>query len=345
MTLMDNNERHAQHVANLIQGARSGDTNVFSGIWHWINGVASGIGHLLGGSIVSNLRAVYAAIKDMVDAYKEMIEAIWRVQYWLEFYVIGRIKQYFDKQFALIRAQEARGIRYVVGLIYVTTQSVLVSAIRAVAHETAARHHAVARAEALAQMRLRAMHGTIEREAESGYRVHRDDRTSIIVRLLDYAVTRNPLLRDLVSAITTGILDLVAVDDPPARLLLSFLIKHVINRLGIDKAAGELIRELAKPLLGDPSPRNLHDVIADISARLAAGEHQWARFMQDGGSQVEQAGRDWRDITGVVGNLAFVAFTAQAVVDPDGWAKEISATVGVAANDIAAGAAELFRKG
>jgi len=135
---------------------------------------------------------------------------------------------------------------------------------------------------------------------------------------------------------------LLSVDDPIARITIGFLIKEVIDRLGIDKALGALIHNLLAPLLGQPVPHDLHDVIADLSARMIADETQWAQFFDDGGSQVEQAGKDWRNITGPVSSVAIVAFTAAAVADPSVWAKDIADTVGRVVNDVALNAVNLF---
>jgi hypothetical protein len=225
----------------------------------------------------------------------------------------------------------------------VTAQYVIVLLTKRIRQETRARERAVTRAEHSAKVEIRAMRHTIEHEAESAYRIERDARMSVIVKLLDFAVLRDPLLKEIVGAITTGILDLLTIDDPPARLLIGFLLKRVIDRLGIDRAVGELAHDLAAPLLGKPKPNDIHDVIADISARLLTIENQWAQFFADGGSQVEQAGREWRNITGVLGSAATVGFAALAIAEPDVWAREINKVVGHPANELAAKAAELLR--
>lgn len=343
--MMDNNKRHAHRTAKLIAQSKSADTGVFDGIWHWINGVASGISHFLGAPVTAAFRAVQTALEDILDAFEEFDAALLRLAFWWELGLLHRLEQHINRLLDGIRAREHRDFTYLIRLIHVVSQYVLVTAIRRVEAETAARQRAIGAAEARTRREIRYMHGTIEREAESGYRIERDQRVSTITRLLDYAVQRNPLLRDLVSTIVTGILDLLTIDDPPARLLLGFLVRKVIDRLGIDKAVGDLIGDLAKPILGEPKPDNLHNVIADICTRLSAGEAQWAKFMENGGSQVEQAGREWRDITSVVGNTAIVAFTVQAVVAPERWAAEIRSAVGVPANDILSTASKLFREG
>lgn len=342
MTEPGSNSRHARHVGKLIADAHSKDTGIFDGIWHWISGVASGIGHLIGGPISGALKTVQVALKNLVDAYREFISAVGRAVFYVEYRLIKALRDWIISKLKQIEAKEARDVRFLAGLIYSTTQYVLVTSIRYIKAERTAREHAVGLAEQRARREARAVHHAIEAEAESGYRVERDGRTAIILRLLDFAVARDPLLKDVVGTITGGLLDLATIDDPVARLLIGFLIKHVIKRLGVDKALGVLIQDLARPLLGNPKPRNLHDVIMDVSGRILALEAQQATFMEDGGSQVLQAGKDWRDITGVIGNTAILAFTVQAVTDPDLWAQEISRTIGAVANDAGLRAAQLF---
>lgn len=342
MTDPRSNRRHARRVGKLIADAHSKDTGVLDGIWHWVNGVASGIGHFIGGPIAGALKAIQVALKDIAEAYLDFITAVGRVVFFVEYHIVKVLRDWVVNQFRQQAAKEARDVRFLVGLISATVQYVLVYAVRMVRAETSARRADVQHAETRALREVRALHHTIEREAESGYRVERDARTNLVIRLLDFAVIRDPLLRDLVGTIVTGLLDLVSIDDPVGRLIAGFLIRQVIDRLGIDKAVGVLIRDLAGPLLGNPKPRNLHDVIMDMSSRMLAIESQQATFMEDGGAQVLQAGKDWRDITGVIGNAAVLAFTVQAVTAPDLWAREISDTIGAVANDTLTKAAALF---
>ena len=156
-------------------------------------------------------------------------------------------------------------------------------------------------------------------------------------------MTRNPELRDMVGVAIKAILDLVSVDDPLARIALGFVIRDLIDKLGVDKLVGNLIQDLLAPILGEPKPRNLHAVIADMGQRLVAAESFEETFTADGGSEVEQAGRLWRDITQPAAAAAIVAFTATAIVNPDGWAKTITAIAGTPANDLVTATANLFK--
>ena len=343
MSMPDNNRRHAKRVATLIAANRSENTGIFDGLWHWIHGVASGIGHLIGGPIASTFRAIGASIKSIVQVSSLLGVAIGRVAYWVKYHLVIPLENWVKRELAALRARQSREVRFLVGLIYSTTQYVLVVVHRHIRAETSARRRAIGNAEHRARQEIRHLHGTIEREAQSGYSLERDARTAVIVRLLEFAIERDPLLRDLVSTIITGLLDLLTIDDPPARLLIGFLIRKIIDRLGVDAPVGTLVRDLAAPILGQAKPRGLHDVIAEIAARISAVEKWQAEFMLEGGSQVEQAGREWKNITSVAGNLTITAFAVQAVIDPYRWAREVNDTIGRAASDVASAAADIFR--
>lgn len=337
------NRGHAKRVAKLIAARKSPDSNVFGGIWHWINGVADGIGRIIGGPVSAMGRAILNHLENLVDAYQELLHALWWLQTLVYRLIWGLVRGWIYKLRAQLRAYIRANNAYLIRLIYVTTNQVLMVALSAVRTERRRRVRAVARAEAQAKAEIRALHGVLEREAASGYRIEQSNRVALVIRLLDFTVLRNPALRSVVGDIVSGALDLLSVEDPVARLLLGFLIRHVIDGLGIDKALGHFTDDLLSPLLGDPKPHDLHDVIMDLSRRVLALESQWAQFFTDGGSEVEQAGRDWRDITGPLGTAAVVAFTVQAVTDPVTWARDINDTAGRAASDVVSGAARIFK--
>ena len=337
-----NSNRHANRAAKQIKDSKTPSTNPVVGIWHWLNGVASGVSHFLGHTLADFGHAILYHLEHIVAAFQEQIDAIKRIVFWWEYAVWHMIQGWISRQLGQIKAYVKREVAYLIRLIYVATRTVLAVALAAVRHEARERKVAVGRAEARARAEIKALHGVIEREAASGYRMTSDDRASVIVRLLDYAVLRNPEVKALVGKIVTGIFDLLSIDDPLLRILLGFVIKQIIDRLGIDKAVGILVQDLLAPILGKPKPHDIHDVILDLSERMLALEKFAATFMEDGGAQVEQAGKNWREITGVVGNLAILAFTVEAVVAPEKWAKEISGTVGRVANDVALAAERLF---
>jgi hypothetical protein len=311
--------------------------------WHWLNGVAGGIANFLGGRIVNALKTVWAAIHTLVDAYKDFVRTYFHLYYWIQIHVLKYLYHLIIAQYVKAIAQLKRDVRRLVRLIYVTTATVLAVALRAVRMERDARVHAVKLAEAKAAREDRMLHQTIEREAASAYQIQRDTRTALIVRLLEFAVTRNPELRDIIGVAIKAVLDLATIDDPVARLALGFVIRDLVDKLGVDKLIGNLVRDLLTPILGEPKPRNLHAVIADMGARLVTAEGFEATFTADGGSEVEQAGRLWRDLTNPAAAAGIVAFTAAAIIDPNGWARTITELVGTPANALITDTANLLR--
>ncbi len=342
MTIRDNTKRHARVTAKELTDPDSISTSYAAGLWKWIDGVANGVSHWIGSTVLGGFKAAFQHDVSIVQTFIDVMNTLRRIVFWVDYLVWHTVASWIAKLRKEQQANLLRAIRMLERLIYVRVSAVYALAMRAVRAERLARRKEVAYAEAEARARIKALHGTIEREAASGYRMQNTQRVSIIVKLLDYAATRNPAVRAVTGDIAKSVLDLIEIDDPILRIGLTFLVREVIDKLGIDKAVGTLIDALLTGITGAPPPRNLHDVIADISIRLSQVEGQWAQFFTDGGSQVEQAGNDWKDITSVIGNTAIVAFAVQATVDPDGWAAEIADTLGAAANDLGTRAVTLF---
>jgi len=312
-------------------------------IWHWLNGVAGGVSHFFGRDVVDAFKTVMAAIETMIDAYQTFIGKLWSIQYWVQIHVLKYLYNLITKRFSQSEADLRRQVARLIRLIYVTTNQVLVTAMHAVRAERAARIKAIKHAEALTKRDIRLLHQTIEREAASAYQVQANDRINLIVRLLEFAVTRNPELRDIVGVLIRGVLDLLTIDDPIARLAIGFAINDVIDKLGIDKLVGDLVRRLLEPLLGAPRPRNVHDVVQDMGMRLVAAESFEATFTEDGGAEVEQAGRLWRDMTQPFTAAAIVGFVALGIAEPDRWATTLSDTIGRIGNDVVDATAKLVK--
>jgi hypothetical protein len=343
VSIQDNSDRHAKRVGKLVAATTGDDQSALGGVWQWINGVASGVSHFIGTTVLGGFKVIMQHLENLDHAVIDELKAISRIVFWIDILFWRIITRWRAAQQKRTDAQISQLRRYLIGVIYVSTQTVLTVALRATATERRHRIRDVERAETRARERIKALHGTIEREASSGYRLAVKERASTIIRLLDFAATRQPEIRALVTDVADGLLDLLSVEDPVLRITLGFIIKQIVDRLGIDKLVGTLIDDLLAPILGGKRPTDLHGVMSDVSQRLNALESQQATFMQNGGSQVEQAGDDWKNITSTVSNLAIVAFVAQGVVDPDTWAREINDTIGTAANDLVTQAAELFK--
>lgn len=240
---------------------------------------------------------------------------------------------------------EAR-IAYLFAMAYIYINKLYRQSLAYTRQQVSAEHSAMLRqfqvAEAYTRQQVTALDHLIQQEAASGYSATLHERVSTVQRVIDLIVARNPAVRAATSDVTRIILDLLIIDDPVARLLASVLIHQVINRLGIDKAAGQLLADLAGPLLGNPRPQNLHDVVGNIGQRLDALDAQWATFMDDGGSQVLQAGREWRDITGLVTDAGLLAFFGAAVASPERWAADVASAAGPLVREATAAVSSLL---
>jgi hypothetical protein len=168
---------------------------------------------------------------------------------------------------------------------------------------------------------------TVQREAASAYQGSYNDRRSVASKVLSAIVARNPLVRGLVSRVVTVLLDVAGAENPLARLAAGFILNKIVSGLGVDKALGDLASTLLRPLLAGGPPKDLHGVIMDLAARVGGLEAQWATFMADGGPQVEQAGTEWKTITGLAEDAALLAFAVAGVTDPAGTARTLSAII------------------
>ena len=343
MTLKDSNNWHARKAHADIKASKGAGTNALNSVWSWLNSVADVTINLFSGSVTSALKTILATLTTLVDAYRELADLYGRIFTWVWTNIFKPLDGKIDNRYAALLALIAKRVRYLEGLILVVGLRIIAYVNRQISTETVARMKQVKYAMALASREDIALHQTLEREAASGYRLEHDKRVSTVVRILEFAVTRNPELRVVVGEAVTILLDILSVDDPLIRLAMSFIVRDMINKLGVDKLVGTLASDMINPILGDPKPNNIHDVVKDISTRLAALEDFAATFAVNGGSQVEQAGELMRDITKPLGAAGIAAFVATAIVDPTRWAAEISGTIGTLGNDTVSAAERLIK--
>lgn len=161
---------------------------------------------------------------------------------------------------------------------------------------------------------------SVNKSAAAGYNSVRPEQASIASRVIDDLATDNPIVKDLVGKLVGIALDLASVDDPVARLLASLLLKQVIDRLGVDKLAGDLAGQLGGALFGAGPPASLQEVTAQVAQRLNTGEQQWQQFYANGGNDLETLGSEMRESANPLFTAGMVAYFAGAVADPGGTA-------------------------
>jgi hypothetical protein len=311
-----------------ITGIASDIPEALHDMWRFVQLTLSGVQYIFTHPFTSVLNgfSLLAALVTGNDIAAR--NAIVRLVGWYDVNRTIPLRKQVMRWLAQLRARIA--YLFAVAYLYINRlyrQSLAYTRLR-VAIEHRAMIKAFQQSEAYTRQQVKAALALVQKEAATGYSATLHERASTVQRIADLVATRNPALRAAVSDIIRIVLDLLAIDNPVARLFAGFLIRECINRLGVDKVAGQLLADVAGPLLGNPKPKNLHDVIQNIGQRIGALESEWARFMESGGSQVEQAGKQWANMTGVLVDAAMLVFFADMVARPQQWAAEVSAAAG-----------------
>lgn len=332
----------AGKVLGFVAGIPGDIGAAISSVYHYVTSVHNLFSWIVGSPVVQF--ALHTA--ESLDVFRLEINAVHdllaRLDGWLWNHRIRPVRDQLAAAIARLRAwavAQLAALRFLVIKLY---DDAIAFADRLVTAERAARVKAD-QAEAAARVRGdKATLATVQQQAASGYNTGLHDRGGIVNKLLDGLANRQPEIRGLVSTLVKGIIDLEEIDNPVARLLLGRVITEVIDKLGVDQVAGQLAGRLLGPLLDHGRASDLYEVERDVSDRLGALEAQWADFMADGGPEVEQAGREWRDLTGVAQSAALLGFFALAVTDPAAWATGVADTVGTAGNAALGGIVDLI---
>lgn len=315
-----------------------------SGFFSFLDQVSSGFDYLIThplGALVNGVSAFAGLVTFNGRATRAALD---RMMGWVQSNPIAALQGWTRRQIAAVMQQVVRLQDFMIKYVRITAHA-LESEFRAgLRSETKYRKLNDAAIRRYSHELVISLHQQIEREAVSGYRQGFNDRLSEITKVADFIASHNSLVSRLVRDLIAGTLDLASVNDPLARLALGFVMRHIIDRLGIDRIAGAWTADLLGPLLGQPRPRGLTDVIADMSARLGAVEQQWSQFYANGGAEVEQAGQEWRNITAPLADAALIAWLGQAAIDPVRWARELSGVLNPALNGIKEAAVTLFRE-
>lgn len=314
-------------------GAGTNPIDALQKLWHFIGSVHDLFTWLAGGPALSLFKQLASLIATIDPAYAAVVAMGRRIGAWIYAHDILPWVKFLS---ALIAANAAREHADVLALQAEDARDLLISAAyteRLFSLEHADMLADVAAARAYALQLDRALHQAIENEAASAYASDLHTRLGGIATLLDDIATHNPIVKGLVGDLVKAVLDLIGIENPLARIALGLVLKEVIGKLGVDKIAGALAADLIDSVAAENHPKNLHDVIAAITRRLAKLEGQWAQFMEHGGSDLEQEGDDLKSITSVIADSAILATFALSVADPQAWATGISDTLGVLTAD------------
>lgn len=333
MGFLNDLKNWATDAFKAIFGGVSDVAGALTKLWHYITSVHNLLAWVQGVPVLSDLVNLVQFVSTEIKAYVSVYRALQRIPAWILAHLIMPWVRYLQGLINRLAAKEAADVRMLIADIIEALRIAEAYTDRQVGIERADRIKDVNAARAYALQLVTALHQAVEREASSGYLEDYAKRLGLIGKITDDLAVHNPVIRQLAGVFVRGVLDLAAVDDPVARFALGALLTQVVNRLGVDRVAGDLLGSLLGPLIGRGRPANLHDVMHDIDDRLSALEGNWAEFMADGGPEVEQAGQDWKDLTSPLTDAALLGFFALIVTDPRGAATATSDTIGTVIRD------------
>ena len=322
----------ANDAWNFITGLPGDVAKAVQAVWHYVTQVHNTFGWFFGNPALRAVTRFLYSISYFHAAQIVIHDALGRLARWIWLTWIRPQVARLDRRitalfwWAVMRfiATWAQMYRLYYASLAYTRQLVAVERSQRIAADQA-EHAAMLKAVA-------ACLATVQRQASSGYNSGRHERLTIVNRLLNDLADRNPEIRGLVSLLVKAVIDLETIDNPVVRFTVGRLLTEVIGRLGVDKVTGDLIGRLLASFTGGGPPANLYDTERAVADRLAALEDTWAQFMDNGGPEVEQAGREWKQISGPVASVAILGLFGLAVADPGAFATGVTDTVGKAGN-------------
>lgn len=327
---------------NALTGGLANPVQALTALWHYISSVHDVLAWLAATPVLRFFRSVLANLTAIGLALDALRDLLGRLPTWIWVHQVLPVKVQLTNRIIALTAWAVLQFYFVHQLIEQRYQQALAYTRLQVGIERAARIKAD-RAEAAARVAGdKATLATVQQEAASAYNAGLHARLGLIGQIVDDIAGHTPVIKQLVTLLLRYLVDIENIDDPALRWLLNKAITELVNNASIDRAAGDLAQGLLGPIIGQPRPRDLHGVVLDIAARLSALETDWAQFMKDGGPEVEQAGEQWKEITGVIADVGLLAFIGQAAVNPTAWAAEVSGTIGVVADGAVTGIVDLI---
>lgn len=323
-------------------GAGTNPVDALTKLWHYITSVHDVLAWLAATPLLRFLRAALLNFTVLGVAVTAIRDVLGRLATWIWVHQVNPVRVQLLAAIAALRAWTVIQFKWTWALVAADYAAALAYTRRLTGIERAQRIQAV-RAEAAARVKGdKVTLATVQQQAASAYNAGLHDRLGLIGGILDDISGHTPLIKDAVTLFLRYLVDLENVDDPALRWALNKAITEIVNNAAVDRAAGELAQGLLGPLIGQPRARGLHDVVADIAARLGALESDWAKFMKNGGPEVEQAGEQWKEVTGVIADVGLLAFVGLAVTDPPAWAQGVADTIGTVADGALTGIVDLI---
>lgn len=327
-----------------VTGIPGDVAKAFTQLWHYITSVHDLLSWLLTTPLLGYVRTALTYMTGAWAAIDAVRAVLARLGGWIWITEVRPVRDQLRHAIAVLAAWAAARFRAVIALAYLLARQQAAYTRRLVGIERNARIKAD-QAEAAARIKGdKATLATVQRQAADGYNGTLHERLGVLGTLLDQLGTRNPIVKGLVRDLVAGVIDFETIDDPVLRWVLAKAMQEVIDKAGVDRVMGEFAQSLLGPLIGQAKARGLSDVTHDVGLRLDALEAQWAKFMADGGPEVEQAGKEWKGLTDLATDAALLGVIVLGVADPAAWATGVADTIGVVGNDALIGIIDLIRK-
>ena len=328
-----------------ITGAAGDVAKIYQQVWHYITSVHNLLSWIAAHLLLPYARTALTYMTGWWAAILAIHEALGRIAGYIWVTEVRPVRDQLRHQLAMLYAWAVREFQFVIALIWA-----LIRAERAqrIAADVAERNARIKADKAEAAARIlgdKTVLATVQRQAASGYNATLHTRLGLLGTVLDQIANHNPAVKTLVSDLIKGVVDLETIDDPVLRWVLAKVISELIDKLGVDRIMGEFAQRLLSPLIGQPRAGGLEQVTHDIGDRLDALEAEWAQFMADGGPEVEQAGKEWKSLTGPVVDAALLGFLGLGIADPAAWATGVADSIGVVGNDALIGIIDLLKRG
>lgn len=322
----------ANNAFSAAAGALSNPLGAITALWHYISSVHSLVSWLFGNPLLQFALNHAKWLSAWFDGMVAARDALHRLAAWINATWIRPAVVMLSARIAALRAWTALQLRLLTAYVNYEIAVLRAFTVALVAAERAQRIKAVAAEHAAMLAGLKATLATVQRQASTGYNSTRHARVSTITGLAQDLQALEPALDKILPKLLADVIDIENIDDPVLRWLANKALSEVLAHTGADHVSGSLLGVLISQLAGAGPPKTLSDVEKDVGERLNALEQQWADFMKHGGPEVENAGDQWKGLTGVIADVSILAVFGLAVTEPAAWATGVSDTIGVAGN-------------
>ena len=169
----------------------------------------------------------------------------------------------------------------------------------------------------------------VDQEAANGYNPTLRARSTGLQRLIDTLAAHDPFVAGVVKDLAVFLIDLAEVENPVLRLAAQFILRQVIDHLGLDTALRDLAGELLGGILGGGPPKTLTGVTAAIGGRLNGVEKSVSDL-----SPLAGEADDLHEMGTLAFDAALLAYLTTGVTDPRAWADDTNRVINVVAGPV-----------